>query len=689
MAPKRRRIKKSSSGSGRGQAQSRYSFQLHALPDIAQQVIGGYSTEPTWLSLVNKESLQGYGTKLPVITLKQAMPSILPLASLLKRQECLQELNITARGILSSVVAILARGKCKTLKKITIQTIDVKVGELDALAAVIELGELPALEALHINSLSSFLNFEMPKFSGRLVVDLKKLLDAVLSLPSFKSLSLPWGRLTSIDVEALADGLEKRKKKGLLGLEELSIPGDNYVMVNEAGRYEVDYEHDDGDNENIPPERYHRIARILKVCLSSVKRLIDPPLYKHHHFEAFGECLTTTPALALKEVNLEGNRVDEEELEGEQAVNVPLFDACIADRMPVLEKLVIKNRQLGGPAAISLSRAIKRGAWPRLKCLEFTGCFLNGGAVVAIADADAMVKAEDRLPHLESFNLGHNYFIGSEGIAALCAAFKAGACPELQSLGLCDDNVGTDGLKALSLALQAGACPHLSRLDITGNRICSEGLTALSEALQAGACPHLSCLDIDGNKICSEGLTALSLALQKGACPRLEELSFRDNKDVDDDGLVSFASALKQGGAPCSQTLRQLCFRDCRPITSEGVKALFDAMAGALPSIENIDFRGCSIGDEGITHILNGLARGAGVKMQRLDLIRTGMTDVGTMMLGEALAKQALPSSLIELSVDSGSSFAGKFTAKGRNAIREGLKNGGWLGKKGFSCYNL
>ena len=97
-------------------------------------------------------------------------------------------------------------------------------------------------------------------------------------------------------------------------------------------------------------------------------------------------------------------------------------------------------------------------------------------------------------------------------------------------------------------------------------------MKALSSALQAGACPHLAYLHIGQSGICSKGLTYLSLALQAGACSGLEELYLYGNKGVDDDGLASFVSAMKkQGGAPCSQTLRTVSFARCGGITSKGV----------------------------------------------------------------------------------------------------------------------
>lgn len=105
------------------------------------------------------------------------------------------------KGVLNSVTVILRRGQCQRLKELIMyhwtEPIVVTVGELDSLASCIVLGAVSSLECLDLehtqNNPSSILRSEDMLLSdgASTVHGLKRLFEAVLSLPSFALLRLP------------------------------------------------------------------------------------------------------------------------------------------------------------------------------------------------------------------------------------------------------------------------------------------------------------------------------------------------------------------------------------------------------------------------------------------------------------------------------------------------------------------
>ena len=73
-------------------------------------------------------------------------------------------------------------------------------------------------------------------------------------------------------------------------------------------------------------------------------------------------------------------------------------------------------------------------------------------------------------------------------------------------------------MAALGAALRAGACPELRNLDIGSNDAGAAGVAAVGEALRAGACPQLRTLDIRGNN----GAAKADLGELSAACPQLK-----------------------------------------------------------------------------------------------------------------------------------------------------------------------
>ena len=137
--------------------------------------------------------------------------------------------------------------------------------------------------------------------------------------------------------------------------------------------------------------------------------------------------------------------------------------------------------------------------------------------------------------------------------------------------------------------------------------------------------------------------------------------------------------------------------RKCK-IGARGVKALFDVMMekGSLPNLEKLDLSlNESIADEGIAAIVRALQGGRVTrKIKMLNFESTGMMDVGGSLLGEAFAAaaaatdKALPSSLEKVRIDSPRGRT-EVSDEGRDALRRGLEQGGWLKKAGLSCEGL
>ena len=65
------------------------------------------------------------------------------------------------------------------------------------------------------------------------------------------------------------------------------------------------------------------------------------------------------------------------------------------------------------------------------------------------------------------------------------------------------------------------------------------------------------------------------------------------------------------------------------------------------------------------------------------------MTDVGARLLGKAFATKALPPECQELKIDQIGDEGPTLTEEGRDALRKGLEEGGWLSNPLFKCSQL
>ena len=199
MAPKKRKARaaKESDNASSPASASSSAAALPCMPDDIQDAIISFSEQDEWLSLrsVTKAMHGSYGTRLPSLTFRQEA-STKALASLMEAQVCLKELVFPwskelPSGVLSAPAAIIARGKCMTLKKISLEG-NYTTGELMALAAVMELQHLPLVEALDLGGARNCPSF--PTALGAyeeghidVLCGLKRFFEAALSLLLSKS----------------------------------------------------------------------------------------------------------------------------------------------------------------------------------------------------------------------------------------------------------------------------------------------------------------------------------------------------------------------------------------------------------------------------------------------------------------------------------------------------------------------
>ena len=124
------------------------------MADEVQDIIMSFSTTLEWLSLrsVIKSMYSSYGCRLPKMILRRpTSSSTRTLALLMEKQQCLRELQITKSGTLGCVAGILSRGECGRRLKTIVLNAQVMQGELDALAAVIELEQIPSLQVMDLS----------------------------------------------------------------------------------------------------------------------------------------------------------------------------------------------------------------------------------------------------------------------------------------------------------------------------------------------------------------------------------------------------------------------------------------------------------------------------------------------------------------------------------------------------------
>jgi len=204
-----------------------------------------------------------------------------------------------------------------------------------------------------------------------------------------------------------------------------------------------------------------------------------------------------------------------------------------------------------------------------------------------------------------------------EVAAALCHKLGLRSCKALREQKVV--NCYGRGLSATHLATLGtlgSVLPALETLHVSEPAAGPDGVQRLAEGLGAGAMPAVTVLALYGMYVGDAGASALAAALGQGALPRLKHLNLC-NAAIGDVGLVALAPALRR-----------------------------------LPALEIIELCYNMFGDEGLAALVAPPPPPAGalspptgvlVKLKKLNLERTQITDAGCAALASVLDSGTLP----------------------------------------------
>ena len=232
---------------------------------------------------------------------------------------------------------------------------------------------------------------------------------------------------------------------------------------------------------------------------------------------------------------------------------------------------------------------------------------LDAGIAVAFGSTNSELRALTEAER-QQLKAGH------EAAAALGRKLGMQSCKELREA---KEVVSRNSLTEADLSLLGtlgSSLPVLEKLFLLGESG-PDGVQRLAEKLGAGALPSLTYLAV-GMHVGDAGASALAAALDQGAMPRLKSLILA-KAAIGDAGLVALAPALRR-----------------------------------LPALEELYFRGCSFGDEGLAALVAPPPQPAGAlppptgglaKLEVLDLEGFQITDAGCATLADAITNGALP----------------------------------------------
>jgi len=175
-----------------------------------------------------------------------------------------------------------------------------------------------------------------------------------------------------------------------------------------------------------------------------------------------------------------------------------LAEGLVANALPALIVLIIRNTHVGGAGAAALAAALDRGALPRLEDLSLSRAAIGDAGLAALA------PALRRRPALEFLYLDHNPF-GDEGLAALVPPpppagtppQPAGGLKQLKVLDLSDTQITDAGCATFAAASHLELL-HLERLNLSFTQVTDAGCATLAAALDSGALPALEKLRLVG-----------------------------------------------------------------------------------------------------------------------------------------------------------------------------------------------
>ncbi|XP_059814511.1 NACHT, LRR and PYD domains-containing protein 3-like isoform X1 [Hypanus sabinus] len=247
----------------------------------------------------------------------------------------------------------------------------------------------------------------------------------------------------------------------------------------------------------------------------------------------------------------------------------------------------------------SQNSGLAQAALESVETLSFRGMTLTP---IDCAVLSHVIGLCDTIKHLD---LG-NCHIQCEGIQRLGPGLH-----KCQDLRLGENDVGDSGVKLVSAALRNPEC-KIQKLELWGVGLTDSGAEDLASALSTN--PSLTELNLSYNKLGDSGVKLVSAALRNPEC-KIQTL-WLNNVGLTDSGAEDLVSALSTN-----------------------------------PSLTELNLSDNKLGDSGVK-LVSAALRNRECKIQKLWLIRVGLTDSGAEDLASALSTNP---SLTDLSLGSNS----------------------------------
>ncbi|OAE26654.1 hypothetical protein AXG93_793s1140 [Marchantia polymorpha subsp. ruderalis] len=258
-------------------------------------------------------------------------------------------------------------------------------------------------------------------------------------------------------------------------------------------------------------------------------------------------------------------------------------------------------------------------------------------------------------------------------VIGLGRAFQQRAFLGLEILALSDNKVDEIAMTQLLKAVQMGNLSNLRELHLYNSELYLAGADLLAEALKSGHLSKLELLDMSHNNIGDRGLIAIADALSSGQVPELNAFSIGEKpqgKGFHSKGAEAVASMLKSGQLPRLEVLRL-----CRVVEEQGMIAIIQALeSGLTGDFKALDLFMCeigleaskslaktlrsssfmslsllcvcdspSMGDEGVSLVLDALSSGNTSNLKTLQLSNVQMRDEGWAKMAGLLEAGHLP----------------------------------------------
>jgi hypothetical protein len=223
-------------------------------------------------------------------------------------------------------------------------------------------------------------------------------------------------------------------------------------------------------------------------------------------------------------------------------------------------------------------------------------------------------------------------------------------CTKLRRLYLTGMGADDAAMAAFGGALGSGAAPALKTLELIANEIGDEGLRQLGDAFARGAAPALKTLYLNDNKIGDEGVRHLGDALARGAAPVLQTLYLHDNAAS---AAAMQAAEKARGDRMLDGAFLVAHFADTKELDcmdlgwgDEEARRLAAALEhahsqGALKALEKLDLNWNEIGDEGMRHLGDALARSAAPAIKAVGLKGNPASAAAQQAVQDALKQRA------------------------------------------------